>query len=85
MKYALVLASDLNKRDWVCYLIADSTAAIKNLNCYNPTVVKLPKSSYPGTVDPSPVFKQSCVTGNNAEFRIVSLQNLNLTGAFNLA
>lgn len=85
MKYALVLASDLKKRDWICYLIVNSLSEIDNLNCYQAGFIKLPKAQYHGTADPNPVYKKSCATGNRSEFRIVTIQNLRMSGDFNLA
>lgn len=78
MKHALVLASDLYKKDWICYAIGDSVAALRELNCYDPTTIKLPKSQYPGDIDNTPLQKPSCSTGHISEFRIVSFFNLNL-------
>ena len=85
MKHALVLASDLSKKDWICYAIAADKAALRDLNCYNPATLKLPKSQYPGDVDNLPLKKPSCSTGNVSEFRIVSFSNPNLKETFNLA
>jgi len=85
MKYALVLASTLSRVDWHCYLLVDTPQQIANLNCYQPTVIKLSKDLFPGTVDPTPVIKPSCATGNTSEFRMVAITNLNLSGTFNLS
>jgi len=84
MKYGLVLSSDINKKDWICYTIAESIPEIQNLACFNPTIIKLPKSQYPGIVNPISLRKRSCETGNISEFKIVSISNLNLKGNFNL-
>lgn len=85
MKYALVLASTLTKQDWHCYAIADSLNDLQQLNCYDTKVVKLPKSQFPGEIDETPVYVQSCQTGNNSEFRVVEISDINLTGTFNLS
>lgn len=84
MKYALVLISDLKRKDWICYQLADSDTEIENSNCFNPTVIKLPKSNYPGT-PVSQLKKVSCETGNTSSFAIVQISNINLSGKFNLA
>ncbi|WP_035643512.1 hypothetical protein [Flavobacterium sp. ASV13] len=84
MKYALVLSSDISKRDWICYIIAESIQEIQNLQCFNPNIIKLPKTQYPGVINPTTIRKQSCVTGNTSEFKIVNISNLNLKGNFNL-
>ncbi|WPQ61244.1 hypothetical protein SIO70_23065 [Chitinophaga sancti] len=85
MKFALILASDIPKKDWICYAIADSSSKLRDLNCYNSNSLKLPKSQYPGKIDNTPVIVRSCETGSNSEFRIVEINNLqNFNGSFNL-
>jgi len=83
-KFTLVLASDLRKRDWVCHFASDLPNAIDNLNCVPLGVIIIPKSQYPGTIDPTPVYKRSCMTGIMGEFRIVTIDFSSLENKFNL-
>ena len=83
-KFTLVLASDLRKRDWICHAVSDNPNTIQNMDCIPPGVIVLPKSQYPGTIDPTPVYKPSCMTGIMGEFRFVTIDFSGLETKFNL-
>ncbi len=84
MKFALVLASDLQKKDWICYAIGSSRTEIENLRCYPASVIKIPKITFPGSVVLPSIEKENCETGFLTEFAIVRIENLQLTGKFNI-
>lgn len=83
-KFALVLASDLRKRDWVCHFVTDQPNMIHNLNCVPPGILIIPKIQHPGTIDPNPIYKPSCRSGMIGEFRIVTIDFSALGTKFNL-
>ncbi len=83
-RFTLVLASDLRKRNWICHSISNNSDDLHHMDCVPPGVMVLPKSEYPGTVDPTPVFKRSCTTGIMGEFRFVILDISPLGTKFNL-
>ncbi len=84
-KFTLVLASDLRKRDWICHSLSDTPDGVNDLNCVPPGVMVLPKSQYPGIIDPTPVYKRSCMTGIMGEFRFVTIDISSSQNKFNLS
>lgn len=85
MRYALILMADLNDDDWICHAISPTKKALQDLNCYNASVMKLPKTSHPGTVEPGSFTKTNCETGMSSTFTIVKLHDTKLTGKFNMS
>ena len=82
--YALILKSDENNsRYWICYQLSYSLTEIKNLQCFTPERISLPKSDYSAQLIEELVSIKSCRTGNVSRFAIYSIEEpINLSSKF---